>query len=66
MLSDTELWARARQMREEYQHVALPIAAMRMDAMLAVEDRSGYWEWGQICMMLAKLGPGNGSDMTTR
>ena len=37
---------------------------MRVDAMLAADDRTGYWTWCQILTRITTLGPADDSGAT--
>lgn len=56
-ISDKELWQCARQQLDQHGDDAMVMAALRMDAMLAADDRPGYATWAGIALRIAKLGP---------
>lgn len=56
-VSDKELWQCARQQLDQHGDNAMVMAALKMDAMLAADDRAGYETWAGIALRIAKLGP---------
>ena len=57
-LSDKELWQCARQQLDQHGDDAMVFAALKMDALLEVDDQAGYATWAGILLRTAKLGPG--------
>lgn len=56
-ISDKELWQCARQQLDQHGDDAMVVAALKMDAMFAANDRAGYATWAGIALRIAKLGP---------
>ena len=57
-ISDKELWQCARQQLDQHGDDAMVVAALKMDALLEVDDQAGYATWAGILLRIAKLGPG--------
>ena len=64
-ISDKELWQCARQQLDQHGDDAMVMAALKMDVMLAADDRAGYATWAGIALRIAKLSP-NVTEAETR
>ncbi len=61
-ISDKELWQCARHQLDQHGDDAMVVAALKMEALLEVDDRAGYATWAGILLRIAKLGPTGRED----